>query len=39
MMPMQMGRKTGMVLMDQSIADLVAAGLVDPAEAALHVTR
>ena len=35
----QMGRKAGMVLMDQSIADLVAAGLVDPAEAALHLTR
>jgi twitching motility protein PilT len=35
----QMGRKVGMVLMDQSIADLVAAGLVDPAEAALHVSK
>jgi twitching motility protein PilT len=33
----QMGKRTGMVLMDQSIADLVAAGLVDAAEAVLHV--
>ena len=33
----QMGRRAGMMLMDQSIADLVAGGLVDPSEAVLHV--
>lgn len=32
----QMGRKNGMLLMDQSLADLVTSGAVDPAEALLH---